>query len=452
MFINSIIGIQPYLNRPQPEGEDISITLKSSYFLVIIDILAKLFILVLGYVLYMVSYREPAVGRYTYTSFIWLLNLTVLLVTIYYALRRLKGIQVYLKYRIIAFPSYLHKQPSKRPEQHKLFVYSSSNENKLAIAFLYALINTLITSPLLFLYPVNINFPLILSLVTFLVSFFMAWRYGCIFIERKILKASFLKKELNQEQLEALEEGYLNKEVFVQDTSLEFWNDKLIIRLEKDFNIYKEKLDTFLLESVFLGALTFTTYIQLISNNENWKIFINTYSQFISNQTLDIWNEHSLSSSIGLSFLLAGSVISSLFYMVILLKRFPIIKSIENVRCLLNMAKYYNIKEESEQKHYPKEDYSKQIQFEIASCEEQKIILDSNFRIISLLRMAGLLSFFFVLLVATLMIDLYFFAFSTCLLLYVVIAAKLMEENKLMKFIMDSRSKNKTKKNERKFT
>jgi hypothetical protein len=138
--------------------------------------------------------------------------------------------------------------------------------------------------------------------------------------------------------------------------------------------------------------------------------------------------------------------------MVILLKRFPIIKSIENVRWLLNMAKYYNTKEESEQNIYPKEDYSKQIQFEIARCEEQKIILDSNFRIISMLRMAGLLSFFFVLLVATLMIDIYFFAFSTCLMLYVVVAAKLMEENKLMKFIMDNRAINKTKKNKRKFT
>ncbi|NBX38625.1 MAG: hypothetical protein EBR54_04315 [Flavobacteriia bacterium] len=452
MFINSIIGIQPYLNRPQPDGEDISITLKSSYFLVFIDLLAKLFILLLGIVLFKVSFREPAVGKYTYTLFIWFLNFLVLSVTVYYALRRLKGIQVYLKYRILAFPSYLQKQPSKRPEQHKLFVYSSSNENKLAIAFLYALINTLITSPLLFLYPVNINFPLILSLVTFLVSFFMAWRYSCIFIERKILKASFLKKELNQEQLEALEEGYLNKEVFVQDTSLEFWNDKFIIRLEKDFNIYKEKLDTFLLESVFLGALTFTTYIQLISNNDNWTEFTTTLSSFLSNDSIKIWQDHSLRQNIGFSLLLAGSVISSLFYMVILLKRFPIIKSIETVRWLLNLAKYYNTKEESEQNNYPKEDYSKQIQFEIARCEEQKIILDSNFRIISMLRMAGLLSFFFVLLVATLMIDIYFFAFSACLLLYVIVAAKLMEENKLMKFIMDNRSKNKTKKNARKFT
>lgn len=450
--MNSILGIKPYLNRSQPLDEDISITLKGSYFLVLIDILAKLFILLLGYALFMASHRETDLGKHIYIFGIWLLNFLVLVVTIYYAMRRLKGIQVYLKYRIIAFPSYLQKQTSKRPEEHKLFIYSSSNENKLIISFLYALINTLITSPLLFLYPVNILYPLILSLLTFIFSFFIAWHFGCIFIERKILKAAFMKKELNKAELQALEEGYLNKEVFVQDTSLEFWNDKFIIGLEKDFNIYKEKLDTFLLESVFLGALTFTTYIQLISNKENWREFLKTFTRFISNQSLHIWDEHSLSSSIGFSLLLAGSVISSLFYMVILLKRFPIIKSIENVRWLLNMAKYYNTKEESEQNIYPKEDYSKQIQFEIARCEEQKIILDSNFRIISMLRMAGLLSFFFVLLVATLMIDIYFFAFSTCLMLYVVVAAKLMEENKLMKFIMDNRAINKTKKNERKFT
>jgi hypothetical protein len=446
--MKTILGIRPYLNRSQPDGEDISITLKSSYFLVLIDILAKVLIFGLGILLYFLSSREPAIGNFAYSVCIWLLNIFILLITVYYAKRRLKGIQVYLKYRIMAFPGYLKKQHVKRPEQHRLFVYPSLNDNYLTSAFIYALINTLITSPLLFLHNNNFVIPFTFSVLTFVVSFFMALHFACIFIERKIVKASFMNKDLTDEELEALEEGYLNKEIFIQDSSLEFWNDKFIVKLEKEFNIYKEKLDTFLLESVFLGALTFTTYIQLISNEENWTKFLNTYSKFFSQDSMHFWKHdyHALNDTIGFSLLLTGSVISSLFYMVILLKRFPVIKSIENVRWLLNMAKYYNIKEENENSRFPKEDYSQQIQYEIARCEEQKIILDSNFRIISILRMSGLLSFFGVLLIATLMIDLYFFAFSFCLLIYVFVAAKLMEENKLMKFIMDNRPKNKSKK------
>jgi type III secretory pathway component EscR len=138
--------------------------------------------------------------------------------------------------------------------------------------------------------------------------------------------------------------------------------------------------------------------------------------------------------------------------MVILIKRFPVIKSIENVKGSLDLAQFYNQKEEDILEKENKDYYTSQIQVQIAKCEEQKIILDSNFRIISFFRMSGLLCFFSVLLIATMMINFYFFVISTIIVSYVFIASRMMEENKLLKyFILDKKGKQRQTKNQRKF-
>jgi hypothetical protein len=132
--------------------------------------------------------------------------------------------------------------------------------------------------------------------------------------------------------------------------------------------------------------------------------------------------------------------------MVIHLKRFPIIKSIENVRGHLKMAQFYNEKENNETSLASKEIYTQQIQVEIAKCEEQKIMLDSNFRIVSFFRTSGLLSFFMVLLVATMMISWVFFMSASIVFLYVFVAAKMIDDDtQWRRFIMSNQKQKEAK-------
>jgi len=254
---------------------------------------------------------------------------------------------------------------------------------------------------------------------------------------------------------------YLNIEDFINDSSLHFKNDMFILKLDKDFNIYKEKLETFLLESVFLGALTFTTFIQII-DNWNWLEYMDSFNLLKNGLTPKIWDGSKLKETLGFGFLLVGSVVSSIMYMVILMKRFPIIKSIENVRGHLKMAQFYNEKENNETSIASKEIYTQQIQVEIAKCEEQKIMLDSNFRIVSFFRASGLfsffmvllvatmmiswVSFFMVLLVATMMISWVFFMSALIVVLYVVFAAKMIDDDtQWRRFIMSNQKQKEVK-------
>jgi hypothetical protein len=450
--MKKLFGLRPYLSRITPGNEDISIVLKGSYVFILIDLFFRFGLLITGMILVFYASNHVSIHNVGIALGSLVLNFIFLFITIYYGKRRINGIQVYLKYRLLSYNYYLDNLPVKRPSQHSLFIYSDSSDKNVRFAFFYALGFTLFSCLLIYITsPIN-WITILSSLLSFLISFLLGWRYATIFIKREITKVCFSGKELSTIELERVRK-YLDRELFIQDTSISFWNDKFIVGLEKEFKIYKEKLDTFLLESVFLGALTFTTFIQIIDD----KSFLNKYlgrlfSFFMDSSQTEVWIKNKLDPTFGFSILLLGSVLSSIMYMIILIKRFPIIKSIENVKGHLKMAEFYNSKEEATESDDLKPDFTKQIQVEIAKCEEQKIILDSNFRIISFFRMMGLLSFFVVLLVATMMINFYFFIFSLILVLYVFIASRMIENNNWMKyFILDNRSRKKKKKNQKKF-
>jgi hypothetical protein len=232
----------------------------------------------------------------------------------------------------------------------------------------------------------------------------------------------------------------LNEERFIQNYDLDFWNDKYIAELDKDFNIYKEKLETFLIESVFLGALTFSSVIQIMGLDGNEKEeYIQFVNGFLTNPSLDFKLEDHLSLKLGFGFLLVGSVISSLMYMVVLFKRFPIIKNIETVRGLLNIAKFYNEKEEEVKEKWKKDHYTKQIQVQIANCQEQKLLLESNLKIISMFRFAGLFCFLMVLIIASWMISFSLLMAAVFVMVYLFIASRVIEDNALLKkYVFDT--------------
>ena len=425
-----IFCLKPILSRNDPKNEAISVFLGNSYQFLWIDITVRIVVFLI------VLWKK---------EFVWallFLNFSFLLITTYYLKRRFKGIQTYLHSRLIAYPDFRQSLESK----NKLFIYPEKSINKIKYSLFYSLIFVLLScSPIFICSKQLLEIKLVALFLTAVISFYFAWRYSAIFLTRDISSISIQGEKVNTKMLKKIKD-YLNIEDFINDSSLHFKNDMFILKLDKDFNIYKEKLETFLLESVFLGALTFTTFIQIIDNQKLLE-YMYSFNSFFNNElTSEIWNGSKLEQNLGFGFLLVGSVVSSIMYMVILIKRFPIIKSIENVRGHLKMAQFYNEKENNETSLASKEIYTQQIQVEIAKCEEQKIMLDSNFRIVSLFRASGLLSFFMVLLVATIMIHWVFFMSALIVVLYVVFAAKMIDDDtQWRRFIMSNQKQKEAK-------
>ena len=424
-----IFCLKPILSRNNPKNEAISVFLGNSYQFLWIDIAVRIVVFLI------VLWKK---------EFVWallFLNFSFLLITTYYLKRRFKGIQTYLHARLIAFPDFRQSFEAN----NKLFIYPQKSINKIKYSLFYSFIFVLLSCSLLFNQPYDLQINIVAVFLAAVISFYFAWRYSAIFLKRDISSISIQGEKVNIKMLKKIKD-YLNIEDFINDSSLHFKNDMFILKLDKDFNIYKEKLETFLLESVFLGALTFTTFIQII-DNKKWLEYMDSFKFFLKNVlTSEIWDGSKLKETLGFGFLLVGSVVSSIMYMVILMKRFPIIKSIENVRGHLKMAQFYNEKENNETSLASKEIYTQQIQVEIAKCEEQKIMLDSNFRIVSFFRASGLLSFFMVLLVATMMISWVFFMTALIVVLYVVVAAKMIDDDtKWRRFIMSNQKQKEAK-------
>jgi len=424
-----IFCLKPILSRNNPKNEAISVFLGNSYQFLWIDIAVRIV------VFFVVLWKK---------EFVWallFLNFSFLLITTYYLKRRFKGIQTYLHARLIAFPDF--RQSFE--DNNKLFIYPEKSINKIKYSLFYSLIFVLLScSPIFICSKQLLVIKLVALFLTAVISFYFAWRYSAIFLTRDISSISIQGEKVNIKMLKKIKD-YLNIEDFINVSSLHFKNDMFILKLDKDFNIYKEKLETFLLESVFLGALTFTTFIQII-DDKNWLEYMDSFNLLKNGLTPKIWDGSKLKEKLGFGFLLVGSVVSSIMYMVILMKRFPIIKSIENVRGHLKMAQFYNEKENNETSLASKEIYTQQIQVEIAKCEEQKIMLDSNFRIVSFFRASGLLSFFMVLLVATMMISWVFFMSASIVVLYVFVAAKMIDDDtQWRRFIMSNQKQKEAK-------
>ena len=425
-----IFCLKPLLSRNNPKNESISVFLGNSYQFLWIDIAVRFVV----FLLFEFCIKEFFLA-------LLFLNFSFLLITTYYLKRRFKGIQTYLHSRLIAYPDFRQSLESK----NKLFIYPEKSINKIKYSLFYSFIFVLLSCSLLFNQPYDLQINIVAVFLAAVISFYFAWRYSAIFLKRDISSISIQGEKVNIKMLKKIKD-YLNIEDFINDSSLHFKNDMFILKLDKDFNIYKEKLETFLLESVFLGALTFTTFIQII-DNKIWLKYMYSFNSFFNNElTSKIWNGSKLEEKLGFGFLLVGSVVSSIMYMVILMKRFPIIKSIENVRGHLKMAQFYNEKENNETSLASKEIYTQQIQVEIAKCEEQKIMLDSNFRIVSFFRASGLFSFSMVLLVATMMISWVFFMSALIVGLYVFVAANMIDDNtQWRRFIMSNQKQKEVK-------
>jgi hypothetical protein len=146
-------------------------------------------------------------------------------------------------------------------------------------------------------------------------------------------------------------------------------------------------------------------------------------------------------------FLIAiGSIICSVLYISVLIKRFAVIMKIESLFSDLKVALVWNRREEdalANEMRIEAEDgnklilekfqkrrffYSEKLQIQLALCELNCTKIETNIQIISLLRHFGLIIFFLVLLIGTMMLDPKFTIILGSIIAYSLLASSFMQE------------------------
>jgi hypothetical protein len=86
--------------------------------------------------------------------------------------------------------------------------------------------------------------------------------YRMNFISKKIVAVTHNGIKLSEKEVEDFMSFLYDEK---QEAEGYYVNDGLIYELERNANIYKQRVETLLIEAVFIGALTFGTFIQLTS-------------------------------------------------------------------------------------------------------------------------------------------------------------------------------------------
>jgi 5S rRNA maturation endonuclease (ribonuclease M5) len=171
-------------------------------------------------------------------------------------------------------------------------------------------------------------------------------------------------------------------------------------------------------------------------------------------------------------FLIAiGSIMCSVCFIAVLLKRFPIIVGIENFASEINKATVWNTREEHIQlkkiefdiesklvdaasnevvvgKYEERRDaYTERLQSQLAICELQANRLETNIKTVSILRTFGLFIFYFVLSISTLMIDYVVSVFLFVILTYSIFGAQIMNDESIFYWVFSKIFKRKAQDN-----
>jgi ABC-type multidrug transport system fused ATPase/permease subunit len=239
------------------------------------------------------------------------------------------------------------------------------------------------------------------------------------FVSRKISSVKCNNEEFSEIDLKSFKKFLDGEQHQKKPVVLAEMNDILIIDVQKKLEIFRHRLENLSYEAVFLGALTFATFVQLASSerigiletesskkgqvSEKFNITSEFYEvisfKWQNSDTQEMKNYE-------ISIIIMGSLISSVFYVIVLMKRFSILRAIEKAQLKVEKAKTWNNREEI--RHADKEPNGKSperftdlIQKELATAFELSENIDSNLGITSLVRMIALLMFFVVLLTAS---------------------------------------------------
>jgi hypothetical protein len=285
----------------------------------------------------------------------------------------------------------------------------------------------------------------------FLSFYYLSYR---IFISNKIVSIKIEDEKLGmRERAEIV--LFLNRNSSMRThLKLEDQNDFLIIELQTKLKIYRERLENLSLEGIFLGALTFATFTQFTSP-ENLKLFqdmainkphelfsgIRVYTQTISQ--FDQWFVgDELSSKFAIAIITFGSLISSTLYLIVLIKRFSILKTIEMTQLLVERANVWNQREQKELeggKDSFATKFTDQIQIELSQANEMAENIQSNLNLTSIIRAGGVFAFFSIILVSAEMIEHQLFIILFTFALYGFLANFLMNLESNLKRVFQSK-------------
>ena len=417
--------------------DSIKIKLYSQYSLLISDVILRIIILIF-----------IVLNPLTSPFIIVLIHLITMLIFFYFIKKRKLGIETFIKTR--------SKSYSKFSASKRKIIFELKGDR--GIFTLITLVSSIIlTASIIFPFAskevsdsLDFEFPLYF-LLCFITSSLLY-----IYNHDNFVKENIVSVQIDDELVphkEIIEyKKFLDLEKIDNSRELFFDNDDWIIEISRKVNEYRIKAETFLIESVFLGALTFSAFLA-IAGPEGYAQITDHNSESLINNFLSAMG--SLDFKVLLSyfneidkiyFLIAtGSIICSVFYIAVLLKRYPIIRNIEILSSGLERAKVWNEREEnilnlelerseldpgSEKMKLLKSKrvyFSDKIQLELANCDKYKIEIDTKFQLISIIRLIGLYIFFFILFISSRIIhpDLCIILFI--ILVYAIISAKLID-------------------------
>ena len=374
-----------------------------------------------------------------------LVHLITILIFFYFIKRRRLGIESYIKTRS---KSYSKFSTSKREINCEIY------GDRGLFTFITIISSSIIAFSIISSFPkgddTNIIYPIFIFLC-FVISIIL-FRYNHNNFINENIVSIYINGELVPHNDYIDYKNFLDKDYVNESDELFFDNDNWIIDISRRLNEYRINAETFLIESVFLGALTFSAFLAIVGP-EGYSEITNHNSEYLINGFIDALTE--LNSVVILTYfnevnkiyflIAAGSIICSVFYIAVLLKRYPIIRNIEILSSGLERAKVWNEREEkilimelenSELKSdsdklkilkSKRNYYSDRIQYELAICEKYRIEIETKFKLISMIRLVGLYIFFLVLFISSRIIhhDLCFILLV--IFLYAIITAKLID-------------------------
>ena len=187
-----------------------------------------------------------------------LLNISISTLTLYGTSRRKKTVLSFLKMRLKSLNEFDDFEISPSTDFSNFYIFSLINSILFSgsIATIFYFLNLISISQDSFFYPILI---FIVTPLFFIIQ--RKFRYH--FISSNIENIYVDGKKLNTNELADFNEFLFKKNE--SESELYYLNDGYIYDLEEKANVYKLRVETLLIEAVFIGALTFGTFVQLTS-------------------------------------------------------------------------------------------------------------------------------------------------------------------------------------------
>jgi len=186
-------------------------------------------------------------------------NVVIFLLTIYGTGRRKVSLLNFIEMRLKVDENYGNSrlEYSSNFNHTPFYFYVALS----AIVFCFSVLSLYINRYLKFYGSHEFYFFTITIILTFIYGLTLR-HYRMNFISKKIVAVTHNGVKMSDQEVEDFMSFLYDEK---QEAEGYYVNDGLIYELERNANIYKQRVETLLIEAVFIGALTFGTFIQLTS-------------------------------------------------------------------------------------------------------------------------------------------------------------------------------------------